>query len=403
MKVLQINSVCGFGSTGRIAVDLYHLLEENNHECVIAYGRGTSPDGVRAIKIGSAFDNKIHGLLTRVADLHGFGSKKATFGLIKEIEEFNPDVVHLHNIHGYYLNVEILFRFLKQKQLPVIWTLHDCWSFTGHCAYFDFAGCSKWKTECSHCPQKNAYPSSKLADNSRKNYRRKKELFNMIDNLTIVTPSEWLAATVKESFLSEHKIEVINNGISLDDFQPAASSPQAVDSIKEKYNCKDKFVVLGVASVWEERKGFQYFQQLAKRVDDDIRIVIVGLDPQRIKELDPNMIGISRTGNLKELAEIYTMADVFVNPTLEDNFPTTNIEALACGTPVITFQTGGSPEIIDETCGIVIAKENLEELLNAVNFTKNNPFKAEACLNRAKRYNKSEQFMQYITLYNQIV
>ena len=341
MKILQINSVCGVGSTGRIATDLYKVSEEQGHQCKIAYGRGTAPQGIDSIKIGSNLDNYMHVLKTRIFDKHGFGSVNATKKFIEEVKEYDPDVIHLHNIHGYYINIEILFNYLKEANKPVIWTLHDCWAFTGHCAYFDYVGCSKWKNGCNKCPQKEGYPTSKVFDNSKLNYEKKRELFTSVKNMTIVTPSKWLANLVKESFLGKYPVEVINNGIDLDIFKPTKSY------FREQYGLEDKFIVLGVASVWEERKGLKYFVELSKELSDDYKIVVVGVTEKQKKELPNNILAITRTNNVKELAEIYTVADVFVNPTLEDNFPTTNLEALACGTPVISFNTGGSVESID--------------------------------------------------------
>ena len=392
MKILQINSVCGVGSTGRIATDLYKILEEQGHECKIAYGRGTAPEGIDSIKIGSNLDNYIHVFKTRVFDRHGFGSINATKKFIEEVKEYDPDVIHLHNIHGYYINIEILFNYLKEANKPVIWTLHDCWAFTGHCAYFDYVGCSKWKNGCNKCPQKEGYPTSKVFDNSKLNYEKKRELFTSVKNMTIVTPSKWLANLVKESFLGKYPVEVINNGIDLDIFKPTKSY------FRERYGLEDKFIVLGVASVCEERKGLKYFVELSKELSDDYKIVVVGVTEKQKKELPNNILAITRTNNVKELAEIYTVADVFVNPTLEDNFPTTNLEALACGTPVISFNTGGSVESIDnKTTGYIVEKDSSEEAKLCLSKIKE--ILQSKCIERAKLYDKKERYNDYISLY----
>lgn len=393
MKVLQINSVCGVGSTGRIATDLYKVLEEQGHECVIAYGRGTAPEGIKTIKIGTDFDNYMHVAKTRLFDKHGFGSTKATKEFIKKVKEYDPDVIHLHNIHGYYINIEILFNYLKEADKKVIWTLHDCWAFTGHCSHFDYISCDKWKSECVKCPQKKEYPSSNLLDNSNLNYKKKKELFTSVKDITIITPSQWLAKLVKDSFLGKYEVQVINNGIDLNLFKPTKSD------FREKYGLEDKKIILGVASVWSERKGFNTFIELSENLDDSFKIVLVGVNKKQKKMLPKNIIGINKTNNAKELAEIYTVADMFINPTLEDTFPTTNLEALACSTPVVTFNTGGSIECIDDKCGIIIKDNNKLNLINKIkNVKKDDYFKA--CLFKAKLYEKFEKYNEYLKIYN---
>lgn len=393
MKVLQINSVCGVGSTGRIATDLYKVLEVQGNKCKIAYGRGTAPEGIDSIKIGSNLDNYYHVFKTRVFDKHGFGSVNATKKFIEEVKEYDPDIIHLHNIHGYYINIEILFNYLKEANKPVVWTLHDCWAFTGHCAYFDYVGCEKWKNGCSNCQQKGSYPNSKVADNSRWNYEKKKELFTSVKNMSIITPSKWLANLVKESFLGKYNIEVINNGIDLDVFKPTESN------FREKYNLQDKFIVLGVASVWEERKGLKYFIELSKMLDNKYKIVIVGVNEKQKEGLPDNIISITRTNNVKELSEIYTAADVFVNPTLEDNFPTTNLESIACGTPVITFDTGGSPECIDNENGIVVKKGDIDGLYKAIYSISKNSLDKYKNIKIYDLFNKQIVFNDYIKIY----
>lgn len=337
MKVLQINSVCGYGSTGGIVVNLYNALTQQGHECCVAYGRGKADRDIDSMRIGTDADVYLHGFVSRVTDKQGFYSKKATKQFAKWLKSYDPDIIHLHNLHGYYLDIEILFDALRQLNKPVIWTLHDCWAFTGHCSYFDCVGCDKWKSGCYSCPQKKEYPTSYLLDHSRSNYERKKAAICSIEQLRIVTPSKWLRDLVAESFLGRYPSEVIHNGIDLNTFQPT------YQNIKEKYGLQNKKIILGVASEWGKRKGIQDFLKLSDMLEDDYQIVLIGRISGNMLE-KKNITYISRTNDKKELASWYTEADVFFNPTYEDNYPTVNLEAQACGTPVITYYTGGSPE-----------------------------------------------------------
>jgi len=398
VRVLQINSVCGIGSTGRIATDIDNLLRQRGHESYIAYGRGQSLHCGSTIKIGTNQDVYKHVIKTRLLDKHGLGSKRSTLKFISEVKKLDPDIIHLHNIHGYYLHIEILFDFLKSVGKPIIWTLHDCWPFTGHCSYFDYVQCDRWKTGCYNCPQKISYPASWGLDNSNTNYKLKKRVFGGVKNLTIVTPSRWLASIVEKSFLNEYSVKIINNGVDLSVFKPTESD------FREKHNLNGKYIILGVASIWEQRKGFNYFLKLAEQLTDSDVIVLVGLSESQISKLPKNIIGISKTNNLHELAKIYSAADVFFNPTLEDNFPTTNIEALACGTPVITFNTGGSIETIDEKSGIIIEKGNIPSLIEAISKIKEIGSYKESCISRARRlYNKNDRFSEYIFSYESAI
>lgn len=393
MKVLQINTVCGSGSTGRIATDLYGALVGEGHECCIAYGRGQAPVGYNTIKIGSDIDVYYHALMNRITDRHGLYSTNATKDFIKKAETYNPDVIHLHNIHGYYINIEILFKYLKKANKPVVWTMHDCWSFTGHCAHFEYIGCDRWLTACHDCPQKSTYPASNLMDNSKDNYLLKKELFTSLGEMTIVTPSKWLSELVKRSFLNKYPVQVINNGIDLNVFKPTDSN------FRERYNLQDKFIILGVANVWTERKGLNDFIKLAGLIDNDKQaIVLVGLNNKQFKNIPTNIIGIKRTHSVQELAAIYSAADVFFNPTYEDNYPTVNLESIACGTPVVTYDTGGSGEsVIYPTYGFVIKHNDLHNIanLNLVEFSKLYP------LIKPKQFDKNKMVAHYIaTLQN---
>ena len=398
MKVLQINTVCGSGSVGRITVDIVHALEEAGDEGMIAFGRRQAPEGVKTWKFGTNLDMGVHVLHTFFKGEHGFASSKQTSRLIEKIKEYDPDIIHLHNIHGFYLDVEQLFRYLKTSGKPVVWTLHDCWSFTGHCAHFDYIGCMKWKTGCGSCPQyKNVYPYALFKDNSAGNYKRKKDAFTGVPDLTVVTPSRWLAGYVRESYLGEYPVQVIPNGIALDRFRPVDGG------LRKRLGFENKYILLGVASMWEERKGYAYFEQLADRLDDSYQIILIGLSKRKLKTLHPRIHGVMRTNSMEELAEYYSMADAYVNTTLEDTFPTTNLEALACGTPVITFATGGSVESVDASCGKIVPKGDIEALIQAIEELKREPDKKEACLRRAAGYDKDDRFQDYLKLYRSLL
>lgn len=390
MKILMINSVCGIGSTGRMCTDLAVALEKQGHQVKIAYGRKTVPRQFEqyAVRIGNDISLITHILKARWSDRCGFGSKRETREFIKWIKDYNPDVIHLHNLHGYYVNLELLFDYLRTCEKKIIWTLHDCWSFTGHCAHFDYVGCEKWKFKCENCPQRTHYPKSYMVDCSKVNYKKKKELFTSISNLTIVTPSVWLANLVEKSYLAHNAIKVIRNGVDTSVFRPR------VNNVREEYGLENKKIILGVAAIWDKRKGLDSFIELSKMVSEDYRIVLVGVSRSQIKKLPANIVGIESVDSVERLAELYTMADVFVNPTLEDTYPTTNLEAIACGTPVVTFDTGGSSESA-RMYGKVVQKNDIEGILNAVDnaseFEKNHI---------DVDYNKT--VARYLLLYNDI-
>ena len=393
--LLQINVTANWGSTGKIAEDIGKLAIEAGWDSWIAYGRGNPTSQSNLIRIGNDWDMRIHGLQSRLFDNHGLASKKVTEDFIHRIKEINPDIIHLHNIHGYYLNYQILFRFLKEYDAPIIWTLHDCWPFTGHCAYYDFAKCSRWQTECHDCPQLKSYPASLWRDRSTKNFFTKKDSFLGCRNLTFVPVSDWLNVELKKSFLSGYPAVTIHNGIDLSVFTPA-------ETVKEDSTQK---IILGVASVWDKRKGLEEFVRLRKLLPENYHITLVGLSNDQISTLPDGITGIRRTENVRQLADLYSMADVFVNPTLEDNFPTTNLEALACGTPVITYRTGGSPEAIDDTTGFIVDYQDVEALARQiVTVCETNAISANVCRKRAEKfYNKKIVFQQYISLYNHLL
>lgn len=394
MKVLQINSVCGYGSTGNIVVDLYRALKEQGHECCVAYGRGNAPEDVQSYRIGSDVDVYVHGILSRITDKHGFYSTRATKRFVQWMKEYDPDVIHLHNLHGYYINIEILFDALKQMDKPVVWTLHDCWAFTGHCAHYIKAGCDAWITECHHCRQRKSYPASMLKDNSTCNYRKKKKIFNNVSNLTIITPSQWLKDEVKKSFLSEYAVDVIYNGIDLHVFSPTESD------FREKYHLNGQKMILGVANVWSESKGLRIFNFLAEQLNDSYSIVLVGIDKKDSAKLNPRIICINRTADKHELAEIYTAADLYLNPSVEETMGLTTVEALACGTNVMVLDSTALPEIVGYDSGMIMTENNvINQVYDRMNHL------SDVVKNRklAMRYDKKKQYLKYVDLYCSLI
>ena len=401
MKVLIINVTCGVGSTGRICTDIASELEKQGHEVKIAYGRDCN-DGLfsgESVRVEGKYGVLFDAFLSRVFDNAGFNSKRATERFIKWVEEYDPDIIHLHNLHGYYINVKLLFDYIKRAGKPVIWTLHDCWTFTGHCAHFDAVGCDGWLLgECGTCKHKKEYPSSAVLSRSKKNYKLKRECFCGVNNLTVVTPSEWLSNLVKKSYLKDYPVYVINNGIDTSVFKPTESS------FKKDNGIDNKIMVLAVASVWTDKKGFSDFIELSKLLDDRYACVMVGVNKEQKAVLPDNIIAVERTNSIQALAEIYSSADVFVNLTYEDTYPTVNLEALACGTPVITYPTGGSMEIVKENCGFVSGKKDYKEVACIIkeNFMS---MKDSGMLNNVdgQCFDKMNKYSDYLELYKKIM
>ena len=391
MKVVQINSVCGSGSTGKICVAVSELLADKKIENHILYAVGNS-----AYPLGkcymSAIDVKWQALKAKVFGNYGFQSRGATTRLIRELEQISPDIVHLHNLHSHNVHLGMLFAYLKKKKVKTFWTFHDCWAFTGYCMYYDMARCDKWKTGCKNCPQRKRY--SWFFDRSSWLYHKKQQLFSGLD-LTIITPSQWLADQVKQSFLGNYPVKVIHNGIDLSVFYPRESD------FRKRYHLEDKFLILGVAMGWEKRKGLDVFIELANRLDTHFQIVLVGTNDKIDKQLPENILSIHRTQNQAELAEIYSAANVFVNPTREDNFPTVNLEALACGTPVVTFNAGGSAESVALGCGSILPNEDGDGLIATLQGWENAKYSQNACIGRAKQFESNLKYAEYVALYKE--
>lgn len=397
MKVLQINSFFTVGGPPRIMNGIYDTLKENGFDCKIAAAREKMYAPEDSYRICSDTEVKVNALKARLFDNEGFNAVRETQRLVEYIKEYDPDIIHLHNLHGYYINIKILFDYLKEANKPVVWTLHDCWAMTGHCAHFVQIDCEKWKTGCCSCPQSREYPSSLLADRSPKNYAGKKSAYGGIKNMTIVAPSNWLASFVPNSMLKSFSVKAIHNGIDLNMFSYIESD------ILEKNNLNGKKIILGVAQNWAEKKGLEDFMKLSEILDDVYRIVLIGLTQKQLKTLPSNIFGIARTENVQELIKWYSTASVFINFTYQDTFPTVNIEALACGTPVLTYRTGGSPEAIDDTCGWVVEQGNIEEAAKIIQNMKDKSEYVEACIERSKIFDRKERYLEYIDLYEEIL
>lgn len=401
--LLQISIEVNCGSIGRIAEHIGNVAMQNGWDSYITYARNHLPSKSKTIKIGNKLDIYWHGVNTRLFDNHCLKSTCATKVLIKRIKEINPDIILMHHIHGYFLDMRVLFNYLANLNIPIVWAFYDCWSITGHCAYFDYVGCNKWITGCYECPQKRAYPSSIFLDRSKRNYQLKKDLFNTVKNMIIIPGSEWLAGIIKQSFLAQYPMYTIHSGVDIDMFSPKSN----LEDIRLKYRIENKFVILGVAGIWEPRKGLKDFIHLNNMIDHhNYEIILVGLNKQQIKNLPEEIIGIERTESIQELTELYSVADVFLNPTWEDTFPTTNLESLACGTPVITYRTGGSVESVSENTGFVVEKGDIEGLYNALKKVKEKgkAFYSQNCRQRAvSNYDKRERFKDYINLFYQLL
>jgi len=402
MKLLQISIEVNSGSVGRIAEQIGQVVLERGWESHITYARNNNPSKSQVIKIGNKFDIYTHGIETRIFDNHCLSSTTSTRDLVERIKEINPDIIHLHHLHGYFINMEVLFDYLKESKIPVVWTFHDCWAFTGHCVHFDFVGCNKWKTQCYDCEQKKEYPASLLFDRSRQNYIDKERIFNLVQNLTIVSVSKWLSEKVSESFLKNHESRIIYNGVDLERFYPKDSR----DKIDALHGTKDKFLLLGVATTWDSRKRLVDFIELCDSLNDTFAIILIGLSNEQIRKLPAKIIGLSRTENQDELCDFYSASDLYLNLSVEETFGLTTAEALACGTPSIVYNSTACPELIDDNTGFIVEKLNINELVDKINMAKTigKYSFSQSCRNRAvELFNKKERFLEYFNLYNEIL
>ena len=389
MKVCYINSVCGFGSTGRIV----EKLASSADEALVCYGRkeySNSHAPFQTYKMTGFAGNAAAAMGTILFNNNGFANRAETEKLIRRIEAFQPDVIHLHNLHGYYLNIEVLFSYLKKSGIPVVWTLHDCWSMTGYCPHFENVNCTQYRTECRRCPYPWGYPFSLFKQHIPENHRRKKEAFTGTPCLTVVAPSAWLGNIVRFSYLRDYPLQVIHNGIDLQDFHDTGA------------DARKDFSILFVAGTWTKEKGAEDIMKLIPLLPKEIHTTIIGSGAEQFAGL-PNCTVYKHTSDKAELIRLYSETSLFINPTHEDTFPTVNIEALACGTPVITYNTGGSPEIPDEKTGAVIEKGNVEALAECIRAQyKASSFSRDDCRKRAGQFSDRAMISAYLSLYQSI-
>lgn len=400
-KLLQINVTANWGSTGKIAEQIGLAAMKHGWDSYIAYGSLFNPSQSALIKVGGKYNRYLHFAEQRIRDNEGLCSRIATRMLIERIKEIQPDVVGLHNIHDHWLNYRLLFEYLNQTEIKVVWTFHDCWAMTGHCMHFITKNCERWKTGCYDCLMKGEYPKSFL-DRSRQNWKLKKSLFAGNKNLTIVAVSDWIADFVRESYLKDKRLEVIHNGCDIAVFRPMFEVSVRGQEASKGFK---PFKIIAVSSVWYPNKGELDIYKLRTILsDEDYEFTMVGLSAKQAKNLPSGIRGIQRTQNVQELAKLYADADVFINPTYEDNFPTVNLEALACGTPIITYKTGGSPEAVDEKTGVVVEQGDVEALADAIRQMKEHPLSSEACRKRAEEhFDKDKCFEKYIELYESLI
>lgn len=379
MKIVEINTTKSSGSTGRIATQIKKYVTDKGDLCKIAFGYGCATDK-EEFSMYSWVGTHIHSFLSRKLCMQGRCSWLQTYRLVRFVNAEKPDIVHLHNIHGHYLNYRILFRYLKRMQIPVVWTFHDCWPFTGKCAHYSNAGCSKWKTGCFNCPNLQTYPDSTI-DGSRKNYRMKKRYFSDIEKLHIVCNSDWLKHQVEESFFKGRKISRIYNGVDTAVFHPMTKDDVKETAGKFGIDLKKK-TILGVSSVWKADKGLHVFMELAKAIAPEYQVVLVGVSDSQKQTLPKSIIAIERTENMQELAALYTLADVLVNASKEETFGMVPAEAMACGTPVIVSSQTACPEIVDPSVGLVVSMDSMNALTDAIK---------EICSNGKSKYSDSCQ------------
>lgn len=395
--LLQINATANWGSTGKIAEQIGKLAISKGWESYIAYGRDCNSSESKLIRIGSKYDVYEHYFENRFLDKEGLASRRATKAFINRIVAIKPDIIHIHNIHDHYLNYRILFEYLRTLTIPIVWTQHDCWSYTGGCTYYSTKGCYDWMVGCEVCPRRKGY----FFDNSSMHYRLKKKLFCSLKNLTLVPVSEWLAYQLSKSFLKEKKTCIIQNGIDLQVFKPFSSKV-----VRKKYCIGDGKFLLAVATVWSSRKGLEDYKKLSSILDNNLKLVLVGLTGRQTKDLPSNIVAIPRTDNVTELVHLYSEASIVLNLSYEETFGLTTVEGFACGTPGIVYNSTASPELMTDKTGIVVESGNIIAVNDAIReiLRSGKETYSKHCIQRAvNKYDKTQCFERYITLYNNLI
>lgn len=398
--IVEINGI-NYSSTGTITLNIARELRKNGFNVYTACKNsrmGRRFPYEQQIYIGTWLERVVSERLAGLTGKKGCYNILNTWMFIERLKKIKPDLIHIHLLHDTFINLRMLFDYIRKYDIPVIWTFHDCWAFTGQCSYFDLVGCSKWIDGCHDCEQTDTYPSTYFIDRTKLMWKKKKEWFSNVRNMTIVTPSRWLKDLTEKSYMKDYPVKVIYNGINLDIFHPYQTD------FRKQHHLEDKHIVLGVSYGWSITKGVDVFIKLAKMLPENYQIVMVGTNDETDRMLPDNILSIHKTYDQKQLAEIYSAADLFVNPTRQDNFPTVNMEALACGLPVLSFRTGGCPEIINESCGSIVEKNDIEALKNEIiRICETKPYTKEACLKRAGEYDMSAKYREYVELIKDIL
>lgn len=399
MKVLQINVVNGTKSTGRACLELAEYLNENGHQSYVACALGQNYDF--EYLIGSYFGKKVHALFSRLFGNQGYYSRFSTYKLIKYIDTLNPDIIHLNTLHSNYINLKMLFNYINIKNMPTVITLHDAWFYTGKCCFYTEANCFRWLNECGKCPQLKKDNPSWFFDRTMKNLLDKKKWIENTQRLAVVGVSDWITNEARRSILNTAKIiSRVYNWIDLDEFKPIKNT-----SLKKALNLQGEFIIIGVASKWVDRKGLLSFIELSKMITNGMKIILVGRIDEDVS-LPNNIINIPETNSKQELAEYYSMADVFITFSKEESFGKVTAEALACGTPAIVYDSTANSEIVGEDCGYVVQTDNIVEVMSCI--TKIELHGKETFSDNCRQFvinnfSKEDRIRDYLDIYTNLV